>query len=243
MVAIIGLAKLPIDPSLFNDSIREATDPAQGLLLNVFSAALNYDLQAGFDKIKLSVPVLDGYVVNYVLPFDPENWITRGIPLNFPILSVWRKQQVTSEFSIDLLQVVTTWGVRYVLPNFELEDMARAHALLQGVANSLRAVLYNGYHPAYGDGYQALYNGVFYDITQGTLEFANWLAQTKADTEVNIPMLDFTFQTTELMNPDDSDGSPDLLYKTISIDLGISPDEIDDFVVGDTRYPPDEELI
>lgn len=240
MAAILGLAKIPINPLLIVDSVREATDPVHGLLLSIFQSAINSDCQAGYDKIKPFVPILDGYVVNYIMPFDPEMWITRGIPLDFPILSVWRKNETTSEFSTELLQVVTNWGVRYVLPNFDLNDMAAAHGLLQGVANSLRAVLYNGSHSTFNDGYQVLY-GPFYDISLGVSEFSNWLAQDKKDTEVMVPMLDFNFQTTELMSTNDSDGFPELLYKSISIDLGTT-DPIDDFIDGDTRFPPDDEL-
>ena len=220
----VGAVELPLDAGLVGDALRDVSDPAQDILINLLKTAVESECGAAFNVAKVGTGLADGYVIGQTVPFSPESTgVLLKMKLAFPLLCVWRDTAEVDEFTVSTFKVQTDWGIAYILPELEEPwELSRLYGALNAVGVTIAATLERGKHPDYNDGYSVLSDAGLGIVGATRMQFTN-LEMPQGDSLVYVPALRMTIQTVEYSDKLATDAPP---YEGASIAIDL--DDFDD---------------
>jgi hypothetical protein len=133
------------------DTNLSSLDPARDILLDLFEAALNSELQDAWDMAAGSVDVLARTPVADKLAALPDLDAMRQRKAAFPLLAVARSHEPNAEDEFALWQnrITSKWSIDYVLGPLDVGDQMRLGDVLVAAGKIIPAVIRNGGHKAY----------------------------------------------------------------------------------------------
>lgn len=200
-----GQMRMPATAADIDDALLTLAplDPARDTLLELFEAAINFELGAAWAKVVAVVPQLSGKLpVNDTVPGPPSAELMLQRKADFPLLFVSRDGDgVYEQHSLALRQLRQTWEVHYALLPVEAGEMRKIQDVLTRVGDVIDATIERGGHPAYRGGSQVLYSAGFAAIDlkkvrKGQARFATdqhsptyvMLSGEIESTEVRVPL-------------------------------------------------------
>ncbi len=226
-----GRLTLPLDET--GDDNLVALDPARDILLDLFTAALNCELEPVWERAVVGTPLEGRSPVQLKLPALPEEEKLGQMKADFPMLAVGRsvKPATIEAWSLDQDQLKTLWDVDYVLCPLSLTNEMRVRDVLQAVGKTLVSTVRAGGHKAYlrdANGYAAGVRGDDGQLTCGffscrVTEFAAAPAQFAKDGPPYLAV-GLTLETVEVSSSDDDGESVPMVGATLNAGLTQSGD-------------------
>lgn len=143
-----GALSLPI-PVV--DTNLSSLDPARDILLELFAAALNSELQDTWGAAANGVDLLTPIPVAHKLPTLPELDTMRQVKAAWPMLAVSRSHepQTEDEFTLWQNRITSRWSVDYVLGPLDIGNQIRLTDVLEAAGKIIAATIRHGGHKAY----------------------------------------------------------------------------------------------
>lgn len=143
-----GALELPLAESRQTDLAH--LDPARDILLDLFAAALNSELEpvwrwpAAFTALSGSTPV------QQKLPSLPEADVLAQVKTGWPLLSVGREEFPRREdYLLYQDKLLCRWDVSYILAPLTADNQMKIRDVLQAVVKIVTMVIREGGHRAY----------------------------------------------------------------------------------------------
>jgi hypothetical protein len=197
MTSQFGEVTFPLDPLQVNYSTMNVADPAQAGLATLIRAVLLTDLGAAFDAAKVGTTV-DGYIVESVVPFDPQPWLSLAVTNKFPLVAVYRDKSEVEETTLRWLQRTTEWGIVYILPELDPVGMGKLYPMLNAIGSRLAQAFYLEHHASYNDGYNIWDELGFASARVTKIEPMNYVAELEGNTLINFPAIKIVLKTEEI---------------------------------------------
>jgi len=126
-------------------------DPARDILLELFAAALNSELQDAWAAAAGGIDLLTPIPVAHKLPALPDLDTMRQAKAAWPMLAVARSIEPNQEDEFTLWQnrITSKWSIDYVLGPLEIGDQLKLGDVLIAAGKIIAAVIRNGGHKAY----------------------------------------------------------------------------------------------
>ena len=142
-----GNTEFPLTASTANSFLQDA-NPAVYYALDYLKSVLFLHLQGRWQAAvaKAGMPAADGYVVNYVLPYDPSPFL-QDQQVKFPCLALWEKENITEPKTFSWYHSKKTWQLMYVLPALTSAQMEQLYPAITAVDTILRDRIEQGYDP------------------------------------------------------------------------------------------------
>jgi hypothetical protein len=140
-----------------------AFDPGRTAMLALFKAAINQELAHSTIAVQATSPwyvarantrLATTMPIETTLYEPPRASMMRGARYVMPLLCLYRTRSEHNEHSLGREQVVTRWGLDYVLGPLTSADYGRIGGVLTAVRAIIRLVIRRGFHPAYESGAQ-----------------------------------------------------------------------------------------
>ena len=199
-----GNTEFPLTSSTANSFLQDA-NPAVYYALDYCKSVLFLHLQDRWaaEVQKVRMPIADGYVVNYALPYDPGPSLLSQ-QFKFPLLALWEKENVTEPRTFSWYHSRKTWQLMYCLPSLSPSQMERLYPALTAVDTILRDRIEQGYDPNYQNGreiWSYMFAGVEKIQTQKSV--LGYLTVPKDTTNLYLPTLLITIEVSvrEGFNP------------------------------------------
>ncbi len=166
-----GRLELPLDASTENNLV--ALDPARDILLDLFAAAINSELEPVWLRAVRNTPLEGSDPVKFKFPALPELDKLQQTKADFPMLAVGRsvKPATIEPFMLDSDALKTLWDVDYVLCPLSLTNEMRLRDVLQAVGKAMTMVVRIGGHKAYRTDANGFAVDVLGDDGDGTCGF------------------------------------------------------------------------
>lgn len=143
-----GALSLPISAA---DTDLSALDPARDILLELFAAALNSELQDAWGMAATGIDALSPYPVAHKLPALPDLDTVRQVKSSWPMLAVSRsiEPQNEDEFTLWQNRITSRWSIDYVLGPLDVGNQIRLTDVLEAAGKIIAATIRVGGHKAY----------------------------------------------------------------------------------------------
>jgi hypothetical protein len=236
------------------DELYTPLDPARDILLDLFTAAINWELAKGLTTATMSAAsrwgrAIAGTKLAGTLPVADKFWlqltpdILRETAFEFPLLTLYRQRANEEDHALGRGKLTQRWGMDYVLPPLGTDDLRRVSAVFVGVAKLVQLVLRFRGHPAYasganklgdgdGDGFAHLSSIRIVETVEGPVSF-----QPQGDGPIYYA-LHFEIETTELEQPMDGVFT-DFEAADIAVDVGDRDGVIPNLIEASTDVNPD----
>lgn len=196
---VFGKVTFPLDPTQVSYTGATVADPAQAGLADLIVKVLFADLGAAYDVAKQGTSAQDGYIVQTVVPFEPEKWLALSVANQFPMLAVYREDTQIIGHSIQLLARSTEWGIVYIMPESDPVMMGKLDSFRSAIVDRISSVCCTRTHPAYNDGYNFWDSLGFRDMGVTKATPGMMVGATAANQSlITYPSVKITLQTYEI---------------------------------------------
>lgn len=215
----VGANQLPANPAgLVDGGAHVVTNKGLGVLLDILEAAIIAECGA------LYAALFPGSTaVRSKVPFDVLEWDDL-LQFDHPSLCISSVGGGERQLDLDGRRAkLSTITVRYTLRQLSPEEWVRVNGFLNGVENTIRGVLQEGWHPEYNDGRQSLYG------EKSRAKFAAMFIRDVqqphviAGTEIRLPSLQVRIDAAEIVtsNPNVTETLPP--FEGVDADLNLGP--------------------
>lgn len=152
-----GGLKLPISTAAPGNEGLAGQDPARKVLLDLFAAAINYELGPIWTKVVAEFGtdhVLSGtQPVQYKLELAPNPNVLEQVKVAWPLLTLHREGAGEyDDFTLSIRRLTQQWQLNYILGPTSIEDIRRVGDATVMAAKVIDAVIRNRGHNAYDNG-------------------------------------------------------------------------------------------
>lgn len=149
-----GGTKFPLTAGDVTDGqLVSSLDPGGDVLRELFRSALNAELSPVWDVVVPTVDRLSGRsVVHSIFHEAPRAGILKEVNKLDPCLFVYRTSAVHNEKYIQFGEIVTQWGLDYILGPTKVEDYRKIGPIFAGVEKVINWVVRRGGHSSYQSG-------------------------------------------------------------------------------------------
>ncbi len=133
------------------DTDLSSLDPARDILLELFAAALNSELQSAWEMAASGVDMLAPYPVAHKFPALPDLDSMRQAKAAWPMLAVARsiEPQQEDEFALWQNRITSRWSIDYVLGPLDVGNHVKLGDVLEAALKIIAATIRAGGHKAY----------------------------------------------------------------------------------------------
>jgi hypothetical protein len=145
-----GALELPLTADTSTEDAAHL-DPARDILLDLFAAALNSELEPVWASAVVGTPIAESQPVAFKLPGRLTEETLKQVKAAWPMLSVGRGDAPAgvTKFTLDQRALTYRWDIDYVLSPLTSVNLARVDAVLVAVGKTIIETVAARGHKAY----------------------------------------------------------------------------------------------
>lgn len=206
--------------------LESVFDPSGDKLRNLFRSAINAELKPAWDVAKIGTRFVTKDPVESVYNEAPRAAILNTLKKEDPVLFLYRQSSLHQTKYLRYGEIITTWGLDYMLGPMVVEEYRRLGAIFNATAQVVDLVIRRGGHSSYNSGELVFLSAnspfAYIKVINSQIGFAEFGQQGEG---LEVRALHMTLETSE-QERDNPDANPDVTeFDEFKYTLELEPDD------------------